>query len=344
MEDDMKFLEDIRQELHEGLDDEFGFRVANLALTDTNANQNVDTNVDPNVDTNADPNVDVDVFGSDANVTSVETEKTNAIRNLAKSYLKKNQTAKKGCCKADEQKENPDGSSSCPCPSHDHDPNPNPSDLGKRLAAAPAISVLVLGDSGVGKTAFLNRHMTGQATKVHEATTQVGVAQLLFATNYGYIKIHYIDTMGTNPTLGGLEESYYHAVQCVMIMFDVTDPGSYKNATQHWLEEADKLHPTLPKVLVGNKCDLEEDRKIHRSDITFHKTKEKHRSYFDLSVATLTNIEIPFLCLLLAVTGIRDLHFVQPEHSSEKDKNKDHGGVPLLPEVPGTPPGTATRT
>lgn len=142
--------------------------------------------------------------------------------------------------------------------------HPQPRPWGKELAAAPAISCLVVGDTGVGKTSFLTRHMTGQATVHHVPTTDVGVAQLLFPTNYGWIKIHTIDTIGRPsipnttkkppppPPLGGLDPEFYDAIQCVLILFDVTQPTSYKHAMKKWLRDINALLPKkIPKVLVN---------------------------------------------------------------------------------------------
>eukprot|EP00535_Pseudo-nitzschia_heimii_P009691 CAMPEP_0197194770 /NCGR_PEP_ID=MMETSP1423-20130617/29845_1 /TAXON_ID=476441 /ORGANISM="Pseudo-nitzschia heimii, Strain UNC1101" /LENGTH=315 /DNA_ID=CAMNT_0042648249 /DNA_START=148 /DNA_END=1093 /DNA_ORIENTATION=- len=284
-----------------------------------------------------------DESGSPKNVPDTvdsEDDEVDAIKNLAEGYLDGSKMKKKECCPEDQQKETADGKSSCPCPSdhhHDHEqaiPEGMPSEMGRQLAAAPSVSVLILGDSGVGKTSFLNRHMTGQPTIEHEPTTSIGVAQIVLPTNHGFIKLHTIDTIGTQP-MGGLEKDYFHAVQCVIIMFDVTNPKSYKNATKKWLREVDSIDPNLPKILLGNKADLEAERQIQREDITFH--KKNNRSYFDLSVKDMTNIEIPFLCLLLKITGIQDLRFVQmPEAAvAAADKNRDT-------EPPKPPPGLKT--
>lgn len=272
----------------------------------------------------------------------VDTEDTgddvvDAIKNLAKGYLDGSKGEKKECCPEDQQKETEDGKSSCPCHGdHHHEhavPEGMPSEMGKQLAAAPAVSVLLLGDSGVGKTSFLERHMTGQPIIEHEPTTFVGVATVVLPTNHGLIKLTIIDTIGTKP-MGGLEKEYLHAVQCAIIMFDVTNPKSYKNATKKWLREADSIDPNLPKILLGNKCDLKEERQIQREDITFH--KKNNRFYFDLSVKALINIEIPFLCLLLSITGIQDLQFVQMPDAVRS------GIAPVMPKAPQNPPGLKT--
>ena len=260
-----------------------------------------------------------------------EESSSKDLKNLAKKFLnRKSKPRKSGCCPTEQQSTTNDGSTSCACPSdsddHPHDhrhehqhihnaPADAPSDLAAQLAAAPAISCLILGDSGVGKTSFLNMHMTGKFLEAYQPTDTVGVAQLLFATNFGWLKIHTIDTAPASEDghkLGGLDESYVKDVQSVMILFDVTNPKSYKNATKKWLKEANSIRPDIPKVLVGNKCDLFQQRKIHKHDVTFHKNKQKINSqhYCDVSVKIMGNIGDPFLWLIHTLTGNTDIQFV----------------------------------
>ena len=206
-----------------------------------------------------------------------ENRKTEFVKDLAKDYLKgraKTKTKKKkegggGCCPTEKQTYTADGTLvSCQCDQDNAhtqegkttEQTSTASALGKELASAPAISCLVVGDTGVGKTSFLTRHMTGQATVHHVPTTDVGVAQLLFPTNYGWIKIHTIDTIGRRPSipnttkkppppLGGLDPEFYDAIQCVLILFDVTQPTSYKHAMKKWLRDINALLPAkIPKV------------------------------------------------------------------------------------------------
>ena len=53
-----------------------------------------------------------------------------------------------------------------------------------------------------------------------------------------------------------------------MIVFDITDPQSYEDAVGYWFEEIKNSCPPQTQILlVGNKSDLENQRKIPRETI-----------------------------------------------------------------------------
>lgn len=65
-----------------------------------------------------------------------------------------------------------------------------------------------------------------------------------------------------------ITSAYYRGADCVLIVYDVTDRGSF-NHIPDWMEEVNKLNKDKPLIVVlGNKCDnensevLENDRKV----------------------------------------------------------------------------------
>ena len=59
-----------------------------------------------------------------------------------------------------------------------------------------AFKVIVVGDGGVGKTTFINRHRTGEFTSKYIATMGVEVSPLTFYTTEGTIKLNMWDCAG----------------------------------------------------------------------------------------------------------------------------------------------------
>ena len=283
------------------------------------------------------------------------------IKNFATKFLtqKLSKNPKPGCCPPDEHTHNSDGTTTrCACGSKDAeepstfvpaDANTNPTELQQQLEQAPAINVVLLGATGVGKTTWLNKHLTGAFTAVHQPTTGVGVAKLLFPTNYGWVKMNCIDTIGgsestassssstknpnqkennTSSTLmGGLDESYYEALQSIIIMFDVTKPKTYKYAQRVFreLKTIAGIPNKIPRLLVGNKCDANlQDRLITKSKITF--PKKPNHAYFDLSLHTKDGIELPFLWIIQQLSALPNVLFLQApeppapsEHGNEEE-------------------------
>jgi GTP-binding nuclear protein Ran len=180
--------------------------------------------------------------------------------------------------------------------------------------------IILVGDGGVGKTTFLKRHITGEFEKKYVATLGVEVYILKFNTNYGSVKFNMWDCAGQEK-FGGMRDGYYIEADAAIIMFSVTDKLTYKNV-ERWNKDIDRVDPTIPKVLCGNKVDVV-DRKIHFRDIAYLLQSEegKNIKYFDLSAKSNFNFEKPFLYLARKFSGKEDLVFTD-------------GAACEIPEIP----------
>lgn len=78
---------------------------------------------------------------------------------------------------------------------------------------------------------------------------------------------------------------------------------TYKNVPT-WHRDLVRVCEHIPIVLVGNKIDIK-DRKVLPKHIRFH--RKKNLAYYDVSARSNYNFEKPFLALLRAMTGHRDL-------------------------------------
>lgn len=70
----------------------------------------------------------------------------------------------------------------------------------------------------------------------------------------------------------------------VAIVFDISDATSF-NSVPQWLERARSLQANVPVVLLGNKCDLEQQRVIDAAEAaTF--AAQHGLSYFEVSAVS----------------------------------------------------------
>ena len=172
--------------------------------------------------------------------------------------------------------------------------------------------ILLVGDSGVGKTTFINRHVTGEFTKKYEPTLGVEVNNLRFHTSDGDIIFEVWDIAGQNK-FSGMRKSHYSGADGVIIMFDVTNRMSLGNIS-NWDKDTNKSEGTISKVLCGNKVDVS-DRKIHARHITYH--HGEGYEYYDISAKSNHNFEKPFLSLARKLLGNDKLMFEGPEKDIE---------------------------
>jgi len=69
------------------------------------------------------------------------------------------------------------------------------------------------------------------------------------------------DTKG-NPEFDAVRKSLYSCADVVLLCFAVSSMASLKNVIDKWSLEADASGPSLPKILVGMKADLRENRDV----------------------------------------------------------------------------------
>ncbi|OQS02950.1 GTP-binding nuclear protein spi1 [Thraustotheca clavata] len=166
----------------------------------------------------------------------------------------------------------------------------------------PEFKLILVGDSRVGKSTFIKRHLTGKFEKKYVATLGVEIHPLWFDTNFGPIKFNCWD-IATAEKSGRLHDGYYIQSQCAIIMFDVTSRISYKNVP-NWYRDISRVCENIPIVLCGNKVDVKE-RKVKDKQINFH--RKKNLQYFDISVKTNYQFEEPFIWLARKLVGDNNL-------------------------------------
>ena len=126
------------------------------------------------------------------------------------------------------------------------------------------VKVVLLGDSGVGKTSIINRFMTGKYSESLKPT--IGAA---FVTKNVVVEGHNLelriwDTAG-QEVYRGLAPMYYRSANIAIIVYDVTNQPSYESV-DYWVGELKKnLKNSSVIMICGNKADLYDDRVIHDS-------------------------------------------------------------------------------
>eukprot|EP01051_Picozoa_sp_SAG22_P004656 SAG22_NODE_255_length_13562_cov_6.101463_14_plen_132_part_00 len=68
------------------------------------------------------------------------------------------------------------------------------------------------------------------------------------------------------PATGAVASAYYRGAVGALLVYDITKQVSYEN-TERWLKELrDHADPTIVIMLVGNKCDLENERGVQTDE------------------------------------------------------------------------------
>mmetsp|Transcript_7545 Transcript_7545/g.11422 ORF Transcript_7545/g.11422 Transcript_7545/m.11422 type:complete len:209 (+) Transcript_7545:110-736(+) len=121
--------------------------------------------------------------------------------------------------------------------------------------------LLIIGDSGVGKSCLLLRFSDDIFTDSFISTIGVDFKIRTVTIGGQKIKLQIWDTAG-QERFRTITSSYYRGAHGIIVVYDVTDQKSFDNIKK-WLKEIDTFAGNqVQKLLVGNKCDLEKSRVV----------------------------------------------------------------------------------
>jgi len=197
----------------------------------------------------------------------------------------------------------------------------------------PSFNIVVVGNGGVGKTAFIKRHRTGEFEKRYIPTNGVGINNLLFHTSVGKVEFTIWDCAG-QEMVSGLPFDKYDNISGAIVMFDTNSLVSY-NSVSYWCDTVkSQTRPNIPLVICGSKVDCM-SRSVSQSDIGVF-TKKKIQ-YYDISAKSNMNFEKPFLYLIRKLLGKYDIRMIEspallPSESQTKTcKNQIKDDEDILP-------------
>jgi Ras-related protein Rab-1A len=157
--------------------------------------------------------------------------------------------------------------------------------------------LLLIGDSGVGKSCLLLRFADDTYTESYISTIGVDFKIRSIELEGKTVKLQIWDTAG-QERFRTITSSYYRGAHGIIIVYDVTDKESFQNI-QHWLQEIDKYaNEGVMKLLVGNKSDLQ-SKKV----VSYDEAKELADSlgigFIETSAKNAHNVEQAFTKMAL---------------------------------------------
>ncbi|OJJ68194.1 hypothetical protein ASPBRDRAFT_133696 [Aspergillus brasiliensis CBS 101740] len=170
------------------------------------------------------------------------------------------------------------------------------------------LKVIILGDSGVGKTSLMNQYVNKKFSASYKATIGADfltkevlvddrlVTMQAYRELTGYRQIW--DTAG-QERFQSLGVAFYRGADCCVLVYDVNNSKSFE-ALDSWRDEfliqASPRDPeSFPFVVIGNKIDVEESKRMISSKraMTFCQSKG-NIPYFETSAKEAVNVEQAF--------------------------------------------------
>ncbi|GMG19613.1 unnamed protein product [Ambrosiozyma monospora] len=160
------------------------------------------------------------------------------------------------------------------------------------------LKVIILGDSGVGKTSLMQQFINGKFSQQYKATIGADFLPKDMIIDDRQATMQIWDTAG-QERFQSLGVAFYRGSDCCVLVYDVTNTKSFENL-QSWRDEfliqANIKDPdNFPFVVIGNKIDVKENKRL----ISSKKAQSLCNSlgnlpYFETSAKEAVNVEQAF--------------------------------------------------
>jgi len=159
--------------------------------------------------------------------------------------------------------------------------------------------ILLIGDSGVGKSCLLLRFADDTYTESYISTIGVDFKIRTIEHKGKVVKLQIWDTAG-QERFRTITSSYYRGAHGIIVVYDVTDQVSFNN-TKQWLQEIDRYAcENVNKMLVGNKADL-----TTKKVVDYNTAKEFADSlgfpFLETSAKNSSNVELAFVQMVTQI-------------------------------------------
>ena len=184
--------------------------------------------------------------------------------------------------------------------------------------------IILLGDSGVGKTNIVYRYLNGENPPIIEETYGIKENSTHLRVGNDQILVKILDASGKKDYESSINR-FRANVFGGFIVYDISKKDSFQSIDK-WVEifkNISSKNATL--MLLGNKSDLNDKREIMEK-IGEEKAKELNISFFETSASNGKNIDVAFNELLKNI-------FEKDEQNLRKDQDNEEGYT-NEPEIP----------
>ena len=188
------------------------------------------------------------------------------------------------------------------------------------------VKLIIVGDSGVGKTNLITRFASDKFEKNSKATIGVEFIYKTLKINKDIFKIEIWDTAG-EERYKSITSAYYKGAKGAIIVYDITSEQSFNNI-ETWIHEVKgKSSNNLQILIIGNKSDLYKDRKISLEK-GIEKAQSLNLHLLETSALDKTNVTEAFYCLFKEI--YLDIKNKSRSNANNFDRgNLDKGAVEL---------------
>ena len=160
------------------------------------------------------------------------------------------------------------------------------------------LKVIILGDSGVGKTSLMNQYVNKRFSAAYKATIGADFLTREVVVDDRLVTMQLWDTAG-QERFQSLGVAFYRGADCCVLVYDVNNPRSFETLDSwrdEFLIQASPHDPdNFPFVVLGNKVDVEESKRVVSQKRAMAWCQSKGNiPYFETSAKEAINVEQAF--------------------------------------------------
>ena len=183
-----------------------------------------------------------------------------------------------------------------------------------------SFKLIFIGDSSVGKSCLTAKAVKNNFEEYYQATVGFEFLTFNMKVNDKVIKLQIWDTCG-QEIYKSLISNFYRNSSLAVLVYAIDNKESF-NHTENWLNDLkSQANPDVRIFLVGNKADLEEDRKVSKEE----GEKYKEDQHLDLFMETSAKTGHNARNVLVEAAKILYKDFLKFD-----ENNKDNGGDKVL--------------
>uniref|UniRef100_A0AAX7U456 small monomeric GTPase n=1 Tax=Astatotilapia calliptera TaxID=8154 RepID=A0AAX7U456_ASTCA len=123
--------------------------------------------------------------------------------------------------------------------------------------------LLLIGDSGVGKTCVLFRFSEDAFNSTFISTIGIDFKIRTIELDGKKIKLQIWDTAG-QERFRTITTAYYRGAMGIMLVYDITNEKSFENI-KNWIRNIEEhASADVEKMVLGNKCDINDKRQVSK--------------------------------------------------------------------------------
>jgi len=159
------------------------------------------------------------------------------------------------------------------------------------------LKIVIVGESGVGKTNFLFRFIEGKYCKIVEPTLGTDFKSKIctLPKSRKKVKMNLWDTAGQERYMS-LNKFFFQRVQGIMLMYDITNRDSFERLPK-WVKFINEQAFNVPVILIGNKIDDESENRIVRKEEGNNFAKQYGYLFYEASALNGKNVNNAFYSL-----------------------------------------------